>query len=279
MIALFVDLFEAWGFTGLTVAVNSVGTPEIRAAYGEALRAWLEPERSKLSGDSLRRLVENPLRVLDTKDEGDHALFAALRSSMPRLLDTLDAETRAHWDAVLAGLQALGIAHEIDHGLVRGLDYYTRTAFEVHDRSLGAQSALGGGGRYDGLIGDLGGPPTPGVGFSIGLDRVVLMLEQRGLGPAARPGGIYVAAMDATPAAAPALVRELRREFEVDFDLEARGFGAQMKSAGKSGARLLVLLGEEEWARGEVAIKDLTSGDQPAVKRGALAATLRERLG
>jgi histidyl-tRNA synthetase len=279
MIALFVDLFEAWGFSGLTVAVNSVGTPQIRAAYGQALRAWLEPVRSQLSADSQRRLTENPLRVLDTKDEGDLALIAQRRSTMPRLLDALDEETRAHWDAVLAGLTAAGIAYEIDHGLVRGLDYYTRTAFEVHDRSLGAQSALGGGGRYDGLIGDLGGPPTPGVGFSIGLDRVLLMLEQRSLGPAPRAGGIYVAAMDATRAAAPALVRELRREFEVDCDLEARAFNAQMKSAGKSGARLLVLLGEEEWARGEVAIKDLESGEQQSVRREQLAAALRARLG
>ena len=278
MIALFVDLFEAWGFSGLTVALNSVGTPEIRAAYGDSLRRWLAPVEAKLSEDSQRRLAENPLRVLDTKDEGDLALIAARRADMPHLLDALDPESRANWDAVLAGLKALGIAHQIDHGLVRGLDYYTRTAFEVHDPSLGAQSTLGGGGRYDGLIADLGGPPTPGVGFSIGLDRVVLMLEQRGLGPAARPGGIYVAAMDATRAAAPALVRELRREFEVDCDLEARAFGAQMKSAGKSGARLLVLLGEEEWARGEVAIKDLTSGEQRTVRRERLAESLRALL-
>lgn len=278
MIALFVDLFEAWGFTGLTVAVNSVGTPQIRAAYAAALRRWLEPVQDRLSADSQRRLAENPLRILDTKDEGDLALIAERKSGMPRLLDALDPETRAHWDAVLAGLGALGIACEIDHGLVRGLDYYTRTAFEMHDRSLGAQSALGGGGRYDGLIGDLGGPPTPGVGFSIGLDRVILLLEQRGLGPGTRPGGIYVAAMDATRAAVPALVRELRREFGVDCDLEGRGFGAQMRSAGKSGARLLVLLGEEEWARGEVVIKDLASGAQQAVRRERLADALRERL-
>ena len=148
----------------------------------------------------------------------------------------------------------------------------------MHDRSLGAQSTLGGGGRYDGLIRDLGGPPTPGVGFSIGLDRVVMVMEQRGLGPGVRPGGVYVAAMDATRAGAAALVRELRREFSVECDLEARGFGAQMKSAGKSGARLLVLLGEEEWARGEVVIKDLASGEQQAVKRERLTEALRERL-
>ena len=117
--------------------------------------------------------------MLDTKDAGDLALFREL-GDMPRMLDAVDDADRAHWDAVLAGLEASGIRHEVDHGLVRGLDYYTRTAFEVHDRALGAQSALGGGGRYDGLIAELGGPPTPGVGFAIGLDRAMLVLEERG---------------------------------------------------------------------------------------------------
>src|SRR5262245_9669591 len=141
MIALFVDLFEAWGFRDLQVALNSVGTPATRRAYGEALRARLAPVRDQLSADSQRRLQTNPLRVLDTKDEGDLALFRDPKlGAMPRMLDHLDPDSRAHWDQVLAGLQALGIHTEIDHGLVRGLDYYTRTAFEVHDRSLGAQS-------------------------------------------------------------------------------------------------------------------------------------------
>ena len=278
IIALFVDLFEAWGFSGLTVALNSVGTPETRAAYGDALRAWLGPVRAKLSEDSQRRLEENPLRVLDTKDEGDLALIAPRRESMPRMIDALDGEARAHWEAVLAGLEALGVATEIDHGLVRGLDYYTRTAFEVHDRSLGAQSALGGGGRYDGLIAELGGPATPGVGFSIGLDRVLLVLEERGAAAAPAPDSLYVVAMESTLDAAPALVRALRRSFRVECDLEGRGFGAQMKAAGKSGARLLVLLGEDEWARGEVLIKDLASGVQQTVRRERLETALRTRL-
>src|SRR5207247_8997494 len=138
---------------------------------------------------------------------GDRAAFAARTEPMPHLIDALDPETRAHWLAVLAGLDQLRIPYEIDHGLVRGLDYYTRTAFEVHDRSLGAQSALGGGGRYDGLIEDLGGPATPGVGFSIGLDRAVLVLEQRGIGPGARAGGSSRAATEGTRAAAPARPR------------------------------------------------------------------------
>ncbi len=276
MIALFVDLFEAWGFKDLVVAVNSVGTPESRRAYGEALRAWLAPARDRLSADSQKRLDTNPLRVLDTKVEGDLALLhGGELGALPHMLDHLDEESRVHWDAVLAGLAATGIANEIDHGLVRGLDYYTRTAFEVHDRSLGAQSALGGGGRYDGLIEMLGGPPTPGVGFSIGLDRAMLVLEERGGGAAAAGAGVFIVTMDSTRAGGLQLARELRREFAVDMDIEAKGFSAQMKAAGKSGARFAVILGEDEWNRGEVIVKNLATGDQQAMARDALPAHLR----
>jgi histidyl-tRNA synthetase len=200
MITLFVDLYEAWGFRDLVVLVNSVGQPASRRAYGEQLREWLAPVQDTLSADSRQRLVTNPLRVLDTKDDGDLALIRE-RGEMPRLLDSVDEADRAHWDAVLAGLEAAGVRYEVDHGLVRGLDYYTRTAFEVHDRSLGGQSALGGGGRYDGLIEMLGGAPTPGVGFAIGLDRTLLVLQQRGI-QAATVDAVCLVAMEGTRAAA-----------------------------------------------------------------------------
>jgi histidyl-tRNA synthetase len=276
MITLFVDLYEAWGFKDLAVKVNSVGQPASRQAYGEKLRQLLTPQGARLSEDSRRRLEQNPLRVLDTKDEKDLAVLVELKERMPNMLDVLDDADREHWQQVLSGLAAAGIRHEIDHGLVRGLDYYTRTAFEVHDASLGAQSALGGGGRYDGLIEQLGGPPTPGVGFAIGLDRTLLMMEERGL-TVAGPDTICVVAMDATREGAMTLVRELRQRFRVEADVEARGFGAQMKSAGKSGARFLVIAGEEEWARGEVVLKDSKSGEQKAVRREMLAAELAAR--
>ena len=285
MIALFVDLFEAWGFTGLAVAVNSVGTPETRRVYGEALRAWLAPVREALSPDSQARLETNPLRVLDTKVESDLALLrgewptGARPGALPRMLDHLSPEDLVHWEATLAGLTQAGIAYEIDHGLVRGLDYYTRTTFEVHDRSLGAQSTLGGGGRYDGLIAELGGPSTPGVGFSIGLDRVMLVLEERRSGPEGRPASVYVVSMDGTRDAAIRLVRDLRRTFVVDCDLDRRGFNAQMKSAGKSGARCALILGEDEWAKGEVVIKQLDTGTQQSVPRERLADALAAALG
>jgi histidyl-tRNA synthetase len=277
MITLFVDLYEAWGFRDLTVKINSVGQPASRRRYGERLRELLAPEAERLSEDSRRRLEQNPLRVLDSKSEADLALLAELGDRLPHLLDFLDEPDREHWHAVLAGLDAAGIRHELDHGLVRGLDYYTRTAFEVHDASLASQSALGGGGRYDGLLEALGGAPTPGVGFAIGLDRTLLVLEERGL--AAEAGDtVCVVAMDATRAGATRLVRDLRLRFRVEADVEARAFNAQMKAAGKSGARFLVIAGEEEWARGEVVLKDSKSGEQKAVRREALAAELEARV-
>jgi len=297
IIALFVDLFEAWGFRDLVVALNSVGTPASRQAYGEKLRAWLAPVEKYLSPDSQRRLQENPLRVLDSKDPSDikilhgeipgaplgleirRGIAEELAGPLPRMLDVLDDDSRAHWNAVLSGLDAAGIRHETDHGLVRGLDYYNRTAFEVHDRSLGAQSALGGGGRYDGLIEAIGGPATPGVGFSIGFDRAMLVLEQRGGVPGAANDGVVVVCMDATREAALGLARELRRAFTVTMDLEPRSFNAQMKSAGKSGARWLVLLGEDEWKNGEVVLKDLAGGGQRNVPRDRLTAELQSAAG
>jgi len=276
VIALFVDLYEAWGFRGLTVKVNTVGQPASRREYGARLRDALAPYAARMSEDSTRRLEQNPLRVLDTKDESDLAVLRELGAKLPRMVDVVDAEDRAHWDQVVAGLESAGIAYELDHGLVRGLDYYTRTAFEVHDASLGAQSALGGGGRYDGLIEQLGGNPTPGVGFAIGMDRALLVMEERGLALEAADR-VCVVAMDGTRAGATALVRELRKRFAVESDVESRAFGAQMKSAGKSGARFLVIAGEEEWARGEVALKDSKTGEQKAVKREALADEIAAR--
>jgi len=267
MIALFVDLFDAWGFKDLTVALNSLGTPAVRERYADRLREWLAPAQDKLSADSRARLEVNPLRVLDTKDPDELKLLGGEGGlgPLPHLMDVLDDESREHFAAVRAGLVALGITHEIDHGLVRGLDYYTRTAFEVHDRSLGAQSALGGGGRYDGLIEALGGPATPGVGFSIGLDRVMMMVEEKGYAPTPAPGGIYIVAMEATRLVAPMLARALRQVYTVDYDLEGRGVNAQMKAADKGGARAVMLLGDEEWQRGEVVVKELRTGAQQTV--------------
>src|SRR5438105_31575 len=284
IIALFVDLFEAWGFEDLVVAMNSVGTLESRQAYVERLRQWLAPVASLLSPDSQERLGRNPLRVLDSKHPTDLAILSGKQggldpSTMPHMLDELDPESREHFEAVRTELEGIEIQTEIDHGLVRGLDYYTRTAFEVHDRSLGAQSALGGGGRYDGLIEELGGPSTPGVGFSIGVDRVLLALESRGDTLVRKRGIIFVASTEGTRPAAPAIVRALRAVYPVDQDLEARGLAAQMKSADKAGARVVMILGEDEWKLGQVVLRDMKDGSQTTANLDEMVESIDRILG
>jgi histidyl-tRNA synthetase len=284
IIALFVDLFEAWGFEDLVVMVNSVGTVESRQAYADRLKDWLAPVAKLLSPESQERLTRNPLRVLDSKHPTDLAILAGKQggldpSTMPHMLDELDAESREHFEAVRSELESVEINSEIDHGLVRGLDYYTRTAFEVHDRSLGAQSALGGGGRYDGLIEELGGPATPGVGFSIGVDRVLLAMESRGDTLVKKAGTIFVASTEGTRPAAPAIVRALRAVYAVDHDLEARSLSSQMKSADKVEARVVMILGEDEWKQGQVVLRDMKTGSQTTANLDEMVESIDRILG
>jgi histidyl-tRNA synthetase len=261
------------GVEGVEVLLNSIGDPVCRPPYVTTLTEWYRTRAQHLPPVELDRLERNALRLLDSKDPA----MTGLNAAAPRITDRLCEACAAHFASVQAHLDALGVPYRVEPSLVRGLDYYTRTAFEVHDASLGAQSALGGGGRYDGLVEQLGGPPTPGVGFAIGLDRALLVLAERGL--SLEPADtVCVVAMDATRVGATALVRELRKRFRVESDVEARGFGAQMKAAGKSGARFLVIAGEEEWARGEVALKDSKSGEQKAVAREKLADEIAARI-
>ncbi|MDX1383973.1 MAG: histidine--tRNA ligase, partial [Thermoanaerobaculia bacterium] len=169
LVVMLVRFFEALGFEQLEAIVNTVGDEASRAVYRERLVAYLEPLADRLGEDSRRRLETNPLRILDTKSPQEQELLA----DAPRLRDALNGESREHFASFLSGLDACGVAHRVEDRLVRGLDYYTRTVFEIESSELGAQSALVGGGRYDGLIEDVGGPSTPSIGFAIGLDRLV----------------------------------------------------------------------------------------------------------
>jgi histidyl-tRNA synthetase len=246
------------------VLLNSVGHAGCRPAYAEKLRAYLAPFKDSLCADCQVRFEKNPLRVLDCKVPHDKQVAQGI----PSILDSLCDDCRTHFDAVRKGLDALGVAYELDPKLVRGLDYYTRTAFEVHDLARGAQSALGGGGRYDGLVEDIGGPSVPGVGFSAGLERILIALTEQGKLPAAKADGVFVARMggEAVEAAALALVRRLRQTMPVTFDFEsAKSLGAQLKQADKAGARWAVILGEDELAAGEATVKDLQAGAQERV--------------
>ena len=277
IILLLVDYLASFGLANTAVRLNSVGHPGCRPAYQERLRAYLAPHLGTLCPDCLERYEKNPLRVLDCKVPRDVEVAAGI----PSILDSLCAECTEHFAAVQAGLSAQGVPFELDPRLVRGLDYYTRTAFEVHDPARGAQSALGGGGRYDGLVENVGGPAVPGVGFSAGLERILLALEEQGKTPRAAGALVYVARAGGPDAdgAAWTLARELRGEHAVALDFEGgRGLGAQLKQADRMGAKLALLLGEDELAAHEVTVKDLTTGTQERVARGDLAALLARRL-
>ena len=249
--------------------LNSVGDKACRPAYLADLQGWLRERRGQLCGDCNERMERNPLRVLDCKVESCQPVLA----QAPRLLERLCPACDAHHRAVTAGLEALGVPCAVDARLVRGLDYYVRTAFEFTSDALGAQSAVAGGGRYDGLVETLGGPPTPGIGFAMGQERLALILEASGrTAPERRPDVFFVSADEA--GAREALVRAAAlRRAGVACDLDARGgkLARQFKQAERVGARYAVVLGGNEVASGRAMIKDLTTREQTPIALDDLA--------
>ncbi len=263
VIAMLGQIYDELEIGDLTLAVNSMGDAECRPAYVELLRGFLSDHAGDLCGECNERIGVNPLRTFDCKVESCRAVMAAA----PRLVDHLCEPCRRHFDQVLALLHRVGLDPVLDFRLVRGLDYYTRTTFEYQSNALGfAQSTIGGGGRYDGLVELIGGPPTPGFGFGSGLERVGLVA---GLDEAEDEGPLaYVVSF--TPdsrADAFALTQLLRRDLMVDAecDLAARSPKAQLKQAGRSGAELAVLVGLDDVAQGDVRLRDLESGDEEDV--------------
>ena len=271
IIAMLAVLYDELEISGLTLSVNSMGDAACRPAYVERLRAYLGEHEGDLCGDCRRRLTLNPLRTFDCKVE---ACRAALEAA-PRLVDHLCGDCRAHLDAVLRLLGRLGLDPHPDFRLVRGLDYYTRTTFEFCSGALGAQSGVGGGGRYDGLVESLGGPPTPGVGFGTGLERIGLVSA---LAEEAAPRPVvYVACFDeARRDDAFALTEHLRRELLVDAecDLAARSAKGQLRQATRAGAELAVLLGLPVVPADVVRVRDLEGGDEEDVPLTVLDAWL-----
>jgi histidyl-tRNA synthetase len=267
-------LLDELGITGWTLELNSVGSAADRARYSEVLRAALFNVAPKMCVDCQRRAVTNPLRVLDCKVPEDQPTIATL----PVIADSLDEDSRAHFAAVTAALDAAGVAYNLNHRLVRGLDYYTRTTFEFTHGGLGAQNALLGGGRYDGLSEAIGGPKAPGIGFAMGLDRLVLTLQaQESAQSSAAPEKIhaYIAPLgEFLNAAALTLARELRRA-GLHIELGDGGFRLKksLETADKM-ARRIVILGEDELRSGILTVKDFASGTQTKVPRAELAAML-----
>jgi histidyl-tRNA synthetase len=258
LIALSARLWERLGISGaLTLQINSLGTPDSRRAYRARLLEYLHAHHSRLDADSVRRLEGNPLRVLDSKNPDMQEIVRGA----PLLTEHLDAESRAHFEELTAMLRAVGVAYEINPRLVRGLDYYNRTVFEWITASTAAQNAVCSGGRYDGLIAQLGGDATPAVGFAMGVERLVALMAAAGSIPAPVRPDVYVVVSGAQAASrALGLVERLRGERpRVRFELNAGGgnFKAQFRRADKSGALLALIVGEDELARGVVGVKPL----------------------
>ena len=261
VILLTARLWKALGLADqVTLELNTLGDPDDRVRYRDALVAFLREHRERLDEDSKNRLERNPLRVLDSKDPGTREV---LRDA-PRLADHLGDQARDHFEQLKALLEAAGIEYVINPNLVRGLDYYGRTVFEWTTDALGAQGTVCAGGRYDGLVQQLGGKPTPAVGFGMGLERLVLLLEKQGQelpGPVA----IYITAMGDVQAQALALAERLRDALPgvgIQCHCGGGGFKSQMKKADRSGARYALILGEDEVAAGQVAVKPLREQDE-----------------
>lgn len=275
VLEMLVVFLGAVGLRDFRLLINSVGCSRCRPEYVKVLRAALQDVKAQMCADCQRRADTNPLRVLDCKVEADQPIIAKL----PTILDHLCLECRQHLNSVTEGLEQRGIAYEMAPRLVRGLDYYTRTTFEIQSGALGAQNSLLGGGRYDGLSEILGGPPTPGFGFAIGEDRLVLAVEQAAP-PEAQPLEVYIAWMEheaLRPAAE--LARSLRAaglRADLPYDLlklkKALGLANRLK------ARFAVIIGEGELASGRYQVKDMSAGSQEEVEPDRIGEYLKDRL-
>ncbi len=275
-IALLYQIFSELGLKNLLVKLGSVGDPPDRKAYNQYLREQLGQVQDKLSEVSRERLKLNPMRVLDSKDEGDQAIVRELK----RPLDFIGAEARAHFEEVKSYLRNWDIPFEIDDSIVRGLDYYNRTAFEFHHGDIGSQSALCGGGRYDGLVENMGGPKTPGVGWAFGIERVLLALEQdRAELPTQQRLALFLIPMDDEAVAEVAkFALGLRQRFSVEHAYTRRNPGKGLKEADRAGAVFAALRGSKEREAGSYQLKHLASGEQITVSQTQLADFLAARL-
>ncbi len=276
IIALGAAYLDAIGLRRWRLDLNTMGTPADRTAYTDALRAWLRSRAGDLAPGDREKIETHPLRVLDSKRPATRVVVEAA----PRIAEVLDPASLAHFERVQAGLTALDIPFTLEPSLVRGLDYYTHTLFEFQSLALdAAQSTVIGGGRYDGLIEQLGGPPTPGIGFGSGIERLLLACDAEGVfpGPATSLDAFVVDTTDG--AAARDLSHELRRAgLRADRAFAGRSMKAQMKAAGRSGARVAVIVGDQERAEGTATVRDLARGEQEIVPRDQVVDRVRKLL-
>jgi histidyl-tRNA synthetase len=277
-ILLQMDFYRRCGVRDLELQINSLGDRESKARYRDALVAFLTPKSAGLSEDSQRRLTQNPLRILDSKDPRDQEAS----QGAPPAAETLSDKSRAHFDRVQALLADAKIPFRVNANLVRGFDYYTETLWEVTAGGLGAQNAIGGGGRYDNLVEQLGGRPTPGVGFGSGIERLLLALEAQGVAlPRQDPPLVWLVSHgDAARAANWNLMLELRAaNIASDMDTSGRSVKAQFKVADREKAAWCVIIGESELQANTVLLKNLKTTEQTTVPRPEIVATLRAATG
>jgi histidyl-tRNA synthetase len=278
VIAIATDILKTLGLSNLNLDLNSVGNPEDRHQYREALVNYLTPYKDELDKDSQERLTRNPMRILDSKDKRTQEIAA----DAPSILDYLGSDSKRHFEQVKQLLSDLGISYKLNPRLVRGLDYYTHTAFEIQSDDLGAQATVCGGGRYDGLVEELGGAKTPAVGWAIGLERLILLLQQLS-NPLLEALDFYVVSKgEAAEAQALKLAQKLRQAgFAVELDLSGSAFGKQFKRADRSGAVACLVLGDAEAEQQTVNLKWLKSKEQEAIAQADLlekADELRQRI-
>jgi histidyl-tRNA synthetase len=275
VLEMLATLLDELGITRWTLHINSVGSSADRERYNNTLREALIPLVPKMCVDCQRRAVTNPLRVLDCKVPEDQPIIETL----PKIADSLDEASKAHFAAVTAALDAAGVPYTRNHRLVRGLDYYTRTTFEFTHGGLGAQNALLGGGRYDGLSEAIGGPKAPGIGFAMGEDRLVLTLQAQEAAQAEKADAYIAPLGESLNPAALALARELRRA-GLSAELGDGSFRLKKSfEAADKAARSIVILGEDELASGILTVKDFATGTQTKVPRAELATHLRKPAG
>ncbi|WP_407539266.1 histidine--tRNA ligase [Deinococcus radiomollis] len=271
---LMAQVVQELGLKGVQVKLGSIGDPEDRDTYNAYLRDLFTAHLDRLSDDSKDRLNRNPMRILDSKSQEDQELIAEL--TVRPMLDFLGAEAAAHFSAVRGHLDAWGVEYQVDPSIVRGLDYYRRTAWELHHAHIGAKSALGGGGRYDGLAKELGGQDTPGIGWAFGIERVLIAMEEEGLSiPAAEGPVVYIAALDAeyVPLVASTTLG-LRQTFWADFGYKPQKPGNAFREGERRGAAYVALIGSDEAAAGTVALKNMATGEQQNVAINELATVL-----
>lgn len=266
VIALAKSLFDALGLKDLTLNINSIGCPECRAKYNAALKEYLGSRLNEMCRECQSRFEKNPLRILDCKDENCKKITA----DAPKVLDFLCDECKSHFEGLKAGLDAVGIEYSVNPQIVRGLDYYTKTVFEFVSNAIGAQGTVCGGGRYDRLVEEVGGKPTPAVGFGMGLERLLIVLESQGLLEKAPKENVdyYLASIGENALNFTLkLANKLRQKGKsVEFDLMSKSVKAQMKYANKIEAKYVIVVGDDEILSGKVRVKDMASGNEEEIE-------------